>query len=75
VWVEGPLDLSPFGAGEITARFSDFRRRGTLWLPFAASYSLAGTSLADESVLAACVDPPGLTPAAFTDPARLPSCP
>jgi len=75
VWAAGPLDLSPVGAGEATVRFTDHRRVGGLLLPFAASYALDGVAIADERILAACVDPPALTAAAFTDPRLLPSCP
>jgi len=75
VWAAGPLDLSPVGGGEVTVRFTDHRRAGGLLLPFAASYAFDGVPIADERVLAACVDPPALTAAAFTDPRRLPACP
>jgi hypothetical protein len=75
VWAQGPLDLSPFGAGEITARFSDYRTVGGLHLPFAASYALAAMPIADETVQRLCVDPADLTPAAFGDPISLPRCP
>jgi hypothetical protein len=44
-------------------------------LPFAVSYSLGASVIADEKVLAACVDPPTLTASSFTDPDRLPECP
>jgi hypothetical protein len=74
VWAAGPLDLSPLGRGEATVRFADYRRTGGLLLAFAASYALDGVALADETVLTACVDPPGLTPASFTDPRLLPPC-
>jgi len=74
VWARGPLDLSPVGTGETTARFQDYRRSGRLLLPFTVSYSLGTTPVADEHVLAACIDPPGLTAASFTDPTQLPDC-
>jgi hypothetical protein len=75
VWAQGPLDFSPFGKGEVTTRFADHHHVGRFVLPFAASYSLAAAPLVDETVLFACADPPGLTPASFTDPAQLPDCP
>lgn len=75
VWARGPLDFSPFGKGEASARFSDQRRAGPLVLPFATSYAFGTTPLVDETVLAACVDPAGLTPASFANPIGLPDCP
>lgn len=74
VWAQGALDFSPFGKGEVTARFADHRRTGTLLLAFSTSYILGTTPLADEKIVAACVDPPDLTPASFTDPTSLPAC-
>jgi len=75
VWAQGPLDLSPVVKGDVTARFADHRRAGGLLLPFATSYSFGGSLLADEKILAACVDPSNLTAASFIDPASLPDCP
>lgn len=75
VWAQGFLDFSPFGKGDVTARFGNHRRAGRLLLPFATSYFLGATAIVDEKVLAVCVDPPGLTPASFGDPAKLPDCP
>jgi hypothetical protein len=75
IWAQGPLDLSPLAAGEVSARFGDYRRTGALLLPFSTTYALGPLPLADETVLAACVDPPALTAASFTDPAALPTCP
>jgi len=75
VWARGPLDFSPVGRGEATARFQDHRRAGRLLLPFATSYFLGTTHVVDEKLVAACVDPPALTPASFTDPTQLPDCP
>lgn len=75
VWAEGPLDLSPFGRGDVTARFGDHRPSGGRLLPFSTSYALGGVAVADERVRAACVDPPQLTSAAFHDPRLLPDCP
>jgi hypothetical protein len=74
VWARGPLDLSPLAHGEVTARFSDHRRSGRFTVPFRTTYSLGSTPLADERLLAVCVDPPNLTPAAFADPTLLPEC-
>jgi hypothetical protein len=74
VWAQGPLDLSPFGKGEITAQFSDHRRTGGLLLPYSTTYALGATRFADERIVAACVAPPKLTPASFTDPTKLPDC-
>src|SRR5579883_1076887 len=71
----GPLDLSPITSGEVTARFADFRRAGTLILPFETTYARADAPLAEERVRAACPDPPGLGPEAFVAPDRLPRCP
>lgn len=75
VWARGPLDLSPFGKGEVTARFHDHRRTGSFVLPFAISYWLGSTPIVDEQILAACVDPSGLTRASFAHPTHLPDCP
>ena len=74
VWAQGPIDLAPYGAGVLTAHFSDYRTVAGLRLPFAVSYDLAGMRIADETVQRACVDPPGLIAAAFADPASLPRC-
>lgn len=75
VWLQGPLDLSPFSAGEVTARFTDHRRVDGRVLPFAASYAFGPLPIFDESVRAACVDPADLTAASFADPTLLPDCP
>lgn len=75
VWAQGPLDLAPFGGGEVTARFTDYRWLGGRRLPFATSYDLAGVRIVDESVREVCVDPPGLSVDSFADPAALPHCP
>jgi len=74
VWTEGPLDLWPVAKGIATVRYSDHRATASRLLPFAAAYAIGGRRVAEERVLAACVDPPGLTPASFTDPAHLPDC-
>ena len=72
--VSGPVDLTPFGRGELTVRFADFRRVGKLRMPFHTSWHFGGTALAEEYALAVCPDPPELVPDAFRDPARLPLC-
>jgi len=74
VWAQGPVDLLPIGAGELSAHYSDFRPVGDLRLPFSASYALAGKPLADETVRAACLLPAGLAAASFAAPAHLPTC-
>lgn len=74
VWAQGPVDLSPFGAGELTARFTEHRRVGDRRVPFAVTYWLDERRLAREHVLVACIDLPGVTPAAFADPSTLPEC-
>jgi hypothetical protein len=72
--VSGPVDLTPFGRGELTVRFADFRRVGRLRMPFQSSWRFGGTTLAEERALAVCPNLPGLIPDAFGDPARLPRC-
>ena len=74
VWVAGPLDLIPLGHGALVARYSDFRRVRGLLLPFHTAYAFDGVPLADEQTRAACPNDPGLMPAAFDVPARLPEC-
>jgi hypothetical protein len=74
VWARGTLDLFPFGYGLVTARFGERQPAGSLLLPRVADYWLDELPIAAETVLAACVDPPALTPESFTDPARLPDC-
>jgi hypothetical protein len=75
VWAQGPIDLSPFGKGVITARFGDHRRTGGLFLPYTTAYAIGMARLADERVVSACVGLPGLTVESFTDPTKLPACP
>ena len=72
--VSGPVDLTPFGRGELTVRFADFRRVGKLRMPFRTSWRFGGTALAEERALAVCPDPPELVLDGFRDPARLPVC-
>jgi hypothetical protein len=74
VSVAGPVDVPTLGRGALTARFSDFARAGGRLLPRRTAYRFRDAPLADERALALCVDPPGLDPAAFVDPARLPRC-
>jgi hypothetical protein len=73
VWLTGPIDLPPLGASVLSARYDDFRRVGRFILPFRVEYALAGQALADETIVAACPDPPGLTPVSFATP-PLPAC-
>jgi hypothetical protein len=75
VWAQGPIDLSPFGKGVITAQFGDHHRTGGLLLPYTTSYALGTARLADERVMSACVAPSGLTAESFTNPTKLPDCP
>ena len=44
-------------------------------VPYATSYVLGTKRLADERVMSACVNSPGLTAASFTNPRQLPACP
>lgn len=74
VELTGPLAMPPLGAGTVTARFTDFRPTGRFVLPWRTVYTFGDQPLAEERVLAACPDPPGLAPADFATPARLPSC-
>jgi hypothetical protein len=73
-WARGPLDLSPAAKGDVTARFSDYRRTASLLLPFTTKYFVGALPLAEERAVAICVDPPGLTPSSFVDPAQFPEC-
>jgi len=70
----GPLAVPPFGGGEVTVELDDFRRTGRWRLPYRARWSVDGTLLATERVLAACPDPPGLEQLDFTTPVGLPVC-
>lgn len=74
VTVVGPLDLTPFASGEVTARFDDFRPVGGRMLPHTVHYEAEGAPLADETLLAACVDDPRFTLAAFQRPDLIPEC-
>lgn len=75
VWAAGPLDVWPVAQGDAVAEYSAHRRAGDVLLPHATRYSVGPYRVADETVRAACVDPPALTPAAFADPRQLPDCP
>jgi hypothetical protein len=75
MWADGPLDLSPLINGPTSARYDDPRPAGGILLPRRTTYFAGDQRLAVESIDAACVDPPALTPAAFADPASLPDCP
>jgi hypothetical protein len=75
VWARGPLNLSPFAAGEITARFANHNRVGSFMVPFAISYALESTPIADERIDTACVNPPAIGAASFTHPKNFPRCP
>lgn len=74
VWVRGPVQLPPFGTGELTVRFADFRRAGGVVLPWRAEYYLAGAPVLEERTLSVCLDDPATNDAAFRDPALLPAC-
>ena len=73
-WVVGPLDLDPLGRGEVTARFSDFRRVGGLLLPFRTAYGFGDTLLLEETATAVCPNQPDVTADSFLAPAQLPAC-
>jgi hypothetical protein len=75
VWAAGPVDLDPFGRGDLQARFSDFRAEHGVVLPHRTEWIFGTETIADERLLAACPDPPGLDAAAFRDPTKLPACP
>lgn len=73
VWMAGPLDLWPIGSGPATVRFADHRRIDGRLIPFAATYYAGDKRLAEETILGACIDPAGLTAAAFVGPEALPA--
>jgi len=75
VWMQGPLDLSPLASGQAQVRFGPARRSGHVLLPMTANWEIDVYRLADETLLAVCVDPPALTAESFDAPARLPRCP
>lgn len=75
VTLEGPLDLSPLSnRTNATARYADQRSTDGVMLPYRTTYFAGADRLAEESLRAACVNPPALTQASFTDPATLPAC-
>ena len=74
VWMAGPLALPPLGAGEVMARFTDFRSVDGFVLPFRTSYTFATQALADERTLAVCPNDPRLAERAFREPEALPDC-
>jgi hypothetical protein len=73
VWAAGPISLPPIGRSELSARYGDFRRVDRFTLPFRITYAFAGQPLGEETVLAACPEPPDLTPASFVTP-PIPPC-
>jgi hypothetical protein len=75
VWAAVSLNLAPLGPGELTARFSDFRRVGRFVLPFRTRYAFGDRPLADERARIVCPNPGGLDERAFADPTALPRCP
>jgi hypothetical protein len=75
VTLEGPLDLSPLvRATTATAHYAEQRSTGGVMLPYRTTYFAGSDRLAEESLDAACVNPPALTPASFASPATLPAC-
>ena len=74
VWAAGPVRLPPLGAGEVEARFDDFRRAGDLLLPFRTAYAFAGAPLATERALAVCPNAPGVGLESFQVAGRVPVC-
>lgn len=71
VGARGPVAIPTIGAGELEARFSDFRRAGDYLLPYVGSYTLAGRPLFDERVLRYVPDDPALDAASFRRPPPL----
>jgi hypothetical protein len=74
VWATGPVDVPELGRGELSARYDDFRRVGGLWLPFRTTYEINARPLAVERTIRLCPNEPGLEPASFESPDRLPAC-
>ena len=74
VWATGPIEMPELGRGEVTARYDDFRRVRGLWLPFRTTYEINARPLAVERTIHLCPNEPGLGPASFERPARLPAC-
>jgi len=74
VWATGPIEMPEVGRGEVTARYDDFRRVGGLWLPFRTTYEINARPLAVERAIRVCPNEPGVGPASFESPDRLPAC-
>jgi hypothetical protein len=74
LWLVGPASFAPFGKGELSVRFGDYRDVGKYLVPFHAIYSFGGAPLAEERALAVCANDPALTPEAFRQPELLPDC-
>jgi len=73
VGARGPVSVPAVGAGEMSARFSEFRDVAGYVLPYAGSYVLGGESLFEERILRWTVNDPALDADAFrTAPPRLP---
>ena len=75
MWADGPLDLSPLTSGITSADYADQRTSDGITLPARATYFAGDRRLAEETIEAACVNPPTLTPASFAGPSGLPACP
>lgn len=71
VAARGPVVIPTIGAGELEARFSDFRTVDGFVLPYVGSYTLAGRPLFDERVLRYVPDDPALDAASFRRPPPL----
>ena len=50
VRVAGAVSIPAFGDGVLEARYRDYRRVGSFWLPFAIEYRFRGAPLLDERV-------------------------
>jgi hypothetical protein len=74
VRVEGPVALPPLASGDAVVTLGDFRSTAGFVLAYRAEYAFRGEPLAVERTLAACPDPPGLTPESFERPATIPDC-
>jgi hypothetical protein len=72
--VTGPVDLTPYGRGEVTVRFADFRSVRGMRMPFRVSWAFGETLLAEERAVAVCPNVAGLTDDSFRDPSLLPGC-
>lgn len=65
VAAEGDVAMPPIGAGRLRAEFSDFALVGGRMLPRSGRYTLAGSLLVEERIVAWTPDDPGLTEASF----------